>query len=69
MNTYLLNWIDKTTSEVQGDNIAQAFGKCWTEGKQLFDLDYYEQLREANVKQWSVDISKLPEIKEAVRKI
>jgi hypothetical protein len=69
MNTYLLHWRDKTTNEVQGNDIADAFTKAGFGRGALPALDYYEQLREANVKQWSVDPARFSEVKEAVRKV
>jgi hypothetical protein len=69
MNTYLLHWRDKTTTEMQGEDILDAFHKSGLGRGSVAAMDYVEQLREANVKQWSVDLARFAEIKEAVRKV
>lgn len=66
MNTYLLNWKDGSKTEIQGKDLADAFRKT---GAVVPNLDYWEELREANVKQWSVDPEKFKQLKETVRKV
>lgn len=69
MNTYLLHWRDKTTNEIKGNDIADAFNKGGYGLGCLRALDYWEELKEANVRQWSVDPQKFEQLKETVRKI
>jgi hypothetical protein len=46
MKTFVLHWLDGTTSEVQGNTIAEAFALGGYGGSAINTLDYYEEKKD-----------------------